>query len=146
MEALQFIAWIVVHIVIPIFAPIALLPLLAIGRTFRSSTGSVVYNAVKNGQLLWAGIAMSAAACYDIAIYLGHASELGRTVAWSGLAVCIFLITFSAVLVMLGAIDSLDESFDARTAEPSRIMVVSICLTAAAAFAFAGAHYLIVIR
>jgi hypothetical protein len=33
MNTLQFIAWIFVHIAISIFAPIALLPFLAIGRS-----------------------------------------------------------------------------------------------------------------
>lgn len=46
MEALQFLAWTVVHIAIPILAPIALLPFIpVIGK--RGG-----YNAVKNGQLL----------------------------------------------------------------------------------------------
>ncbi|MYM26178.1 hypothetical protein GTP46_26470 [Duganella sp. FT135W] len=86
METLQFLAWLVVHIAVPIFAPIVMLPLLAIGRTFRSSANDVVYNAVKNGQLLWAGIAMSGGACYEIGVYLEHASALGRAYAWIGLA------------------------------------------------------------
>lgn len=146
MDTLQFIAWIVVHIVVPIFAPIAMLPLLAIGRTFRPSAKDVVYNAVKNGQLLWAAIAMSAGACYEIGVYLEHASALGRPFAWIGLTACIFCITFSAVLVMLGAIDGLDEGFDARAAEPSRMMVISIFLTIASAGVFGGAHYLIAIN
>lgn len=143
METLQFLAWTVVHIAIPILAPIALLPLLAVGRTFRSSANSLVYNAVKNGQLLWAGIAMNASACYEIGIYLGHASNVGRPFAWIGFTLCIFFITFSAVLVMLGAIDGLDEDRDADGVAPSRIMVVSIWLTAASALLFGYAHYLI---
>jgi hypothetical protein len=143
MNTLQFIAWIFVHIAIPIFAPIALLPLLAIGRTFRSSANDVVYNAVKNGQLLWAAIAMSAGACYEIGVYLEHASVQGRPFAWIGLTACIFFISLSAVLVLLGAIDGLDEGFDAKAAEPSRMMVISIFLTIASAGVFGGAHYLI---
>jgi hypothetical protein len=143
METLQFIAWVIVHIVVPIFAPIALLPLLAIGRTFRSSASGVVYNAVKNGQLLWAGIAMSAGACYEISVYLEHASATERAYAWIGLAASIFIITFSAVLVMLGAIDGLNEEFDGKRAEPSRIMVVSVLLTTGAAVLLGIAHYLI---
>lgn len=146
MESLQFLAWIIVHIAIPIFAPIALLPLLTVSRTFRLSVNGVVYNAVKDGQLLWAGIAMCAGTCYEIALYLEHASALGRSMAWIGLTACIFFITFSAVLVMLGAIDSLDENGDAHRAEPSRIMVISILLTAAAAGVFGAAHYLIAVH
>lgn len=146
METLQFFAWLIVHIVVPIFAPIAMLPLLAIGRMFRSSANEVVYNAVKNGQLLWAGIAMSAGACYEIGVYLEHASVLGRAYAWIGLSMGIFFMIFSSVLVMLGAIDGLDEVFDAKRAEPSRIMVMSISLTTAAAVLFGFAHYLIEVR
>jgi hypothetical protein len=146
MESLQFLAWLVVHIVLPIFAPIAMLPLLAIGRTFRSSANDVVYNAVKNGQLLWAGIAMSAGACYEIGVYFEHASALGRAYAWIGLAAGVFLMILSAVLVMLGAIDGLDEDFDAKSAEPSRMMVMSISLTTAAAVLLGFAHYLIDVR
>lgn len=143
MEALQFLAWTIVHIAIPILAPIALLPLLAVGRTFRSSANRLVYNAVKNGQLLWVGIAMNADACYEIGIYLGSASDVGRQFAWIGFTLCIFLITFSAVLVMLGAIDGLDEDCDTNGAVSSRILVVSIWLTAASALLFGYAHYLI---
>lgn len=143
MDTLQFIAWIFVHIAIPIFAPIALLPFLAVGRRFRSAANDVVYNAVKNGQLLWAGIAMSAGACYEIALYSEHASAAGRPFAWIGLTAGILFITGSAVLVMLGAIDGLDEGFDAKGAEPSRIMVVSALFTTASAVLFGVAHYLI---
>lgn len=44
---------------------------------------------------------------------------------------------------MFGAIDGLDEDFDAKSAEPSRIMVISILLTIAAAVLFGFAHYFI---
>lgn len=143
MDTLQFIAWILVHIAIPILAPIALLPLLAVSRTFRSSANGVVYNAVKNGQLLWVAIALCAGACYEMGAYLEHATTVGHAFAWTGLFFCMFLITISAVLVMLGAIDGLDDSFDARKAEPSRIMIFSILLTAASAVTFGCAHYFI---
>lgn len=143
MEALQFLAWTVVHIAITILAPIALLPLLAVGRTFRSSANGVVYNAVKNGQLLWVAIALSAGACYEMGAYLERATALGQAFAWSGLFFCMFLITISAVLVMLGAIDGLGEGVDSRGAEPSRIMVFSILLTTASAVIFGVAHYFI---
>jgi hypothetical protein len=145
MNTLQYLAWIFVHIVIPVFAPIALLPLLAIGRTFRSSANGVVYNAVKNGQLLWVGIAMSAGACYEIGIYLERATGFARVYAWLGLAACILIITISAVLVMLGAIDGLDESGSSKNVAISRIMVISILLTTAAAGVFGVAHYLIAV-
>ncbi|MHA4870427.1 hypothetical protein ACXZ1M_22300 [Duganella sp. PWIR1] len=143
MEWLQFLAWAFVYIAIPIFAPIALLPLLAIGRRFRSSAHAVVYNAVKNGQLLWVAIAMSAGTCYEIGVYLEHASVSGRAYGWIGLATGIFFMVFSAVLVMLGAIDGLDEEFDAKSAEPSRILVISVLLTTAAAMLLGFAHYFI---
>ncbi len=143
MESLQFLAWAIVHICIPIFAPIALLPLLGVGRTFRASAKGVVYNAVKNGQLLWTGIAMSAGACYELAGYLEHAALRGRAFAWIGLTGCIFIITISAVLVMLGSIDGLNENVEKRSARPSRIMIVSFLLTAASAAIFGGTHYFI---
>lgn len=143
METLQFLAWVIVHIGVPIFAPIALLPLLGIGRTFRSSAKGVVYNAIKNGQLLWIVIAMSASGCYELAEYLEHASATWRTFAWGCLSGSIFIITISAVLVMLGAIDLLEENKADPGANPSRIMVVSFLLTAASAGLFGGAHYVI---
>jgi hypothetical protein len=143
MEPLQFFAWVVVHIGVPIFAPIALLPLLGIGRTFRSSATSVLHNAIKNGQLLWIAIAMSASCCYELAEYLENALPTARAFAWSCLGISIVIITISAVLVMLGAIDGLDENGELRSAKPSRIMVVSSLLTTASAVLFGGAHYLI---
>lgn len=143
MSTLQFLAWLAVHIVIPIFAPIALLPLLAISRSFRTSAQGAVYHAVKNGQLLWIGIAMSAGACYEIGLYLDHAVAAGRVYAWLGLAAGILIMIFSAVLVMLGAVDGLDNEFDERSAEPTRMMVTSIALTTLSAMLFGFAHYFI---
>lgn len=143
MESFQFLAWVVVHIGVPIFAPIALLPLLGIGQTFRTSSNGVLYNAIKNGQLLWIAIAMSASCCYELAGYLEHASPTGRAFAWSCLGVSIFIITISAVLVMLGAIDGLGENGENPGKKLSRIMVVSFLLTTASALVFGGAHYLI---
>jgi hypothetical protein len=141
MESLQFLAWAIVHICIPIFAPVALLPLLGVARTFRASAKGIVYNAIKNGQLLWTGIAMSAGACYELAGYLEHATTHGRAFAWICLMGCIFIMTISAVLVMLGAIDGLNENAEQESAKPSRIMIVSFLLTTASAVIFGGAHY-----
>ena len=143
MDLLQFLAWAVVHIGVPIFAPIALLPLLGVTRTFRQSARGVVYNAVKNGQLLWIVIAMSSEGCYELAGYLAPAVSNGREFAWTGLAFHISFIAFSAVLVMLGAIDGLNESVSVEDAKPSRIMLLSILLVFVSAVDFAVAHYLI---
>jgi hypothetical protein len=54
---------------------------------------------------------------------------------------CIFIMTISAVLVMLGAIDGLNENAEQESAKPSRIMIVSFLLTTASAVIFGGAHY-----
>jgi hypothetical protein len=143
MDLLQFLAWAVVHIGVPIFAPIALLPLLGVTRTFRQSARGVVYNAVKNGQLLWIVIAMSSEGCYELAGYLESAASNGRELAWTGLASHIFFIVLSAVLVMLGAIDGLNERTDLEGARPSRIMLLSILLAMGSASVFAIAHHLI---
>jgi hypothetical protein len=143
MDLLQFLAWAVVHIGVPIFAPIALLPLLGVTRTFRQSARGVVYNAVKNGQLLWIVIAMSSEGCYELAGYLESAASNGRELAWTGLGSHVFLIVMSAVLVMLGAIDGLNESADVKDARLSRIMLLSILVATVSAFIFAEAHYLI---
>ncbi|CAN7377313.1 hypothetical protein [Duganella sp. LjRoot269] len=83
-------------------------------RTFRQSARGVVYNAVKNGQLLWIVTAMSSEGCYELAGYLESAASNWRELAWTGLGFHVFLIVMSAVLVMLGAIDGLNESADMK--------------------------------
>jgi len=143
MEPLQFVAWVIVHIAVPIFAPIALLPLLGIGVTFRKSAHGIVRNAVKNGQLLWVAISMSAGCCYELAGYLEHAVPPGRNMAWTCWGFCVFIIAISAVLVMVGAIDALEDEGNISDERPSRIMLISMVLTAATAVVFSVVHFLI---
>ncbi|MYN30064.1 hypothetical protein [Duganella levis] len=143
MNTLQFIAWIFVHIAIPIFAPIALLPLLGIGRTYREQARGLVYSVVKDGQLFWPVIAMSAGATYELAGYLENASGWPRVIAWTALVFHVVLIIYSAVLVMLGAIDSLDRSDNKPASGALRIVLVSIVFTVLSALTFAIFHFVI---
>jgi len=59
------------------------------------------------------------------------------------LGILVFIIAISAVLVMVGAIDALEDEGNISDERPSRIMLISMVLTAATAVVFSVVHFLI---
>ena len=144
MELLRFAAWFAVHIVIPVFAPIALLPMLRLGLTFRHTARGIVSRAVQDGQLFWVAITIGAENCYELAGYLNHATGVGGTVAWAVLFLVVVVIIFSSALVLVGTIDSLDRDVAREGAGGSKIIVlVSFLTTAVVAVIFSATHFFI---
>jgi hypothetical protein len=143
MDLLRFAGWFVVHVGVPIFAPIGLLPLLRLARTFRTSAKGIVAKSIRDGQLFWTVIALCAETCYELAGYQEHATGLGSTIAWAGLFLHVGIIVFAAGLVLLGAIDTLALSMQPDDQAKPIIMLISVWTTAAVAVSFSTVHVLI---
>jgi len=142
MESLRFAAWFTVHIIVPIFAPVALLPLLRLGVTFRRSARGIVSGALRDGQLFWVVITMCAEAGYELAGFFEHATPVGRAFAWAGLFAVITISILSSALLLVGAIDSLDEGARQRAGIRSKIMQLSVGATAVVSILFSVIHLL----
>ncbi|HAT31527.1 MAG TPA: hypothetical protein DCW29_11935 [Janthinobacterium sp.] len=140
---------------VPLLAPIALLPLLGVSKTYRGKVKIVIMRSLQEGQLFWTVIAMCAAACYEAA---GHLEELsgqagaqsGATVAWIAIGWHVVIIIASSVLVLLGTMDAINEAPPATAAEKldapqtdaaaPMIMVVSVWMSAVSAISFGATH------
>ncbi len=131
MALLRFSAWFAVHISVPVFAPIALLPILRLGITFRHTARGIVSKAVQDGQLFWVAITIGAENCYELAGYQNHATGAGGAVTWAALLLVVVGIIFSSALVLLGTIDSLDRGVPREAAGGSQMIVLVPCLTTA---------------
>jgi hypothetical protein len=85
-ELLAHMSWLLSNVAVPIFAPIALLPLLNFSLAYREIAGDVLRGTVQHGQLLWTVIAMSAAACYELGCALNQPMFVSsRAWIWLGL-------------------------------------------------------------
>ncbi len=105
MRALEQFGWFVFNVAIPLFAPLALLPLARLPSFFRSRGRGIVRRAVEHGQMLWAAIPMSASACQLLATML-DASTGPRQWLWAGMALHVFLIVIASAMVLLGAMQA----------------------------------------
>lgn len=70
-------SWLFFNVGVPVFGPIALLPLLSLSRVFRRASQGIAIKAIKDRQLLWVVISMCASACYEIGSALGDARTDG---------------------------------------------------------------------
>jgi hypothetical protein len=149
----RFFGWLLFNVAVPLLAPIALLPLLGAGKTYRGRVGALVRRSLQEGQLFWTVIAMCAAASYEAAVHLGelkgtpeHVSS-GSNIAWAVIVWHIGIIIISSVLVLLGTMDAADEEAHAASIQAAeivgsapRIMVVSIWMSLATAVSFTATH------
>ncbi len=153
MEISRFVGWLILNVGVPLLAPIALLPLLGVGRMFKGRVHELIVRSLREGQLFWTVIAMCAAALYEAAVHLGELTgtpaeiSLGRTIVWTAIAWHVAIIIISAVLVLLGTIDAADDdarapsgTADEGVGKPPDIMVVSICMSIATAVSFTITH------
>ncbi|RZT42240.1 hypothetical protein [Cupriavidus agavae] len=99
-SVLELLGWFVFNVAIPLLAPLALLPLMQFANVPAGRHGSSVRLAIKDGQLLWAVIPLSASACYMLASALEEAWAL-RQVMWGVMTAHVLVIVVSSVLVML---------------------------------------------
>ncbi|MBV8272277.1 MAG: hypothetical protein JO067_08400 [Cupriavidus sp.] len=137
-RTIELFGWFVFNVAIPLVAPLALLPLAKLPYFFRKQSHGIVLRAIEGGQLLWAAIPMSAAACYLLAMTLDEAT-LNRQYMWMGIATHVFLIVFAAVLVLLGAMEASCAGTRPRN-RPNWVLRVSIGLTIVSAGAYFGVY------
>jgi hypothetical protein len=103
--AIELFGWFVFNVALPLGAPLALLPLARIPSFFRAHRRGIVRYAIKDGQLLWAVIPMSASACYLLASALDEPGEL-RQLMWFAIATHVTLIVVASVLVLFATMDA----------------------------------------
>ncbi|RDK04163.1 hypothetical protein [Paraburkholderia lacunae] len=143
-EFLHRLSWLLFNVGVPVFAPIALLPLLNFSRVYRQTSKGIATRAIRDGQLLWVVISMCASACYEIGGALGAASSGSiLTVMLAGLIWHVLFIIAASILVTFGAADSAPHlSHSGGDEVPGqKLMWTSILITAVAATSFAISHY-----
>ncbi|MFP3481010.1 hypothetical protein SB780_39825, partial [Burkholderia sp. SIMBA_057] len=59
-DLLSCLSWLFFNVGVPVFAPIALLPLLGFSRFYRQTSRGIAIRAIQDGQLLWVVISMCA--------------------------------------------------------------------------------------
>jgi hypothetical protein len=85
-DLLAYLSWLLANVAIPIFAPVALLPLLSFSLAYRGVAAVALKAAVRHGQLFWTVIAMCSAACYELGGALAGAnSASSRALIWIAL-------------------------------------------------------------
>ncbi|MDR6407947.1 hypothetical protein [Paraburkholderia terricola] len=121
-------SWLFFNVGVPVFGPIALLPLLSLSRVFRRASQGIAIKAIKDGQLLWVVISMCASACYEIGSALGDARTDG---------------SLASILVSFAAADAVYHPARNDSEEPRdrRLMWFSLFMTAAVAASFSASHY-----
>lgn len=73
----HLLSWLLLTIVVPLIAPVALLPLLALSRRFRHRARELLHRSIREAQLCWTAIALSAAVLYETADKLTHDAIAG---------------------------------------------------------------------
>jgi hypothetical protein len=141
---LSRLSWLFFNVGVPVFAPIALLPLLSFSRFCRPASKGIAMRSVQDGQLLWVVISMCASACYEIGGALSDASSDGtRALMLAGLLWHGMVIVAASVVVSLGAADPMSRSpheYDDQTPN-RRLMWASLITTVIVAASYAASHY-----
>ncbi|MFL9900179.1 hypothetical protein PQR71_18830 [Paraburkholderia fungorum] len=147
-DFLSRLSWLFFNVGVPVFAPIALLPLLNFSRHFRHVAQDITRRSIQDGQLFWVVISMCASACYEIGCALSEAptrSTLALMLA--ALLWHMLFIVVASILVCLGAADAAARSTTraARHAREQRrggrLMWFSLLVTTVVAASFSASHY-----
>jgi hypothetical protein len=137
-------SWLFFNVGVPVFGPIALLPLLSLSRVFRRASQGIAIKAIKDGQLVWVVISMCASACYEIGSALGDARTDGSLAFMlAGLVWHVLFIIVASILVSFAAADAVYHPARNDSEEPCdrRLMWFSLFMTAAVAASFSASHY-----
>ncbi|RKE25760.1 hypothetical protein B0G76_7316 [Paraburkholderia sp. BL23I1N1] len=129
---------------VPVFAPIALLPLLSFSRLYRHASKGIATRAIRDGQLPWVVISMCASACYEIGCALGEAStNLTLSFMLAGLIWHVLFIVAASVLVSFAAADSASCPVynERERARDQGLIWLSPLMTAIVAFSFSISNY-----
>ncbi|MGF6994361.1 hypothetical protein P3T25_002716 [Paraburkholderia sp. GAS32] len=141
---LSRLSWLFFNVGVPVFAPIALLPLLSFSRLYRYASKGISARAIREGQLLWVVISMCASACYEIGSALSEAST-NSTLAFmlAGLLWHVLFIVAASVLVSFAAADSVSQPVHdcSERTRDRRLIWLSLVMTAIIATSFSISHY-----
>lgn len=143
-DFLSRLSWLFFNIGVPVFAPIALLPLLNFSRYYRHAAKGITRRSIQDGQLFWVVISMCASACYEIGGALSEAPTRSRlALMLAALLWHVLFIVAASILVCLGAADA--AARPARHAgEQQRdgwLMWFSLLITVVVAVSFSASHY-----
>jgi hypothetical protein len=141
---LSRLSWLFFNVGVPVFAPIALLPLLSFSRFYRHTSKSIATRAIQNGQLLWVVISMCASACYEIGCALGEASTNSTLVFMlAGLLWHVLFIIAASVLVSFAAADAASHPVydDSERTRDRGLIWLSLLMTAFVSISFSLSHY-----
>lgn len=108
-SVINLIGWFVFNIAIPLFAPLALLPLLFMSTTSPRRYAGIIRFAIRDGQLLWAAIPMSASGCYMLAEAMGTAGRPTQGM-WLAMVLHVSVMLAASVLVMTATRDAFHSS------------------------------------
>jgi hypothetical protein len=137
-------SWLFFNVGVPVFAPIALLPLLSFSRFYRYASKGISARAIRDGQLLWIVISMCASACYEIGSSLSEASTNSTlTFMLAGLLWHVLFIVAASVLVSFAVADSVSHPVHGarERTHDRRLMWLSLVMTAIVAISFSISHY-----
>lgn len=137
-------SWLFFNVAVPVFAPVALLPLLNFSRYYRHAARGITRRSIQDGQLFWVVISMCASACYEIGNALSEAPTHSTLVLMlAALLWHVLFIVAASVLVCLGAADAAVRP--ARHAgeqeRDSWLMWFSMLITVIVAVSFSASHY-----
>ncbi|WP_246287626.1 hypothetical protein [Paraburkholderia sediminicola] len=143
-DFLSRLSWLFFNVGVPVFAPIALLPMSNFSRYYRHAARGIARRSIQDGQLFWVVISMCASACYEIGSALSEASTHSTLVLMlAALLWHVLFIVAASVLVCLGAADA--AARPARHAgeqeRDSWLMWFSLLVTAVVAVSFSASHY-----
>jgi hypothetical protein len=143
-DFLNRLSWLFFNIGVPVFAPIALLPLLNFSRYYRHVAQDIARRSIEDGQLFWVVISMCASACYEIGCALSEAPT-HSTLAFMLAALLwhVLFIVVASVLVCLGAADAAARAAHqvGEQRREERLMWSSLLVTTVVAISFFASHY-----
>ncbi|MFL9864133.1 hypothetical protein PQR67_08135 [Paraburkholderia fungorum] len=143
-DFLTRLSWLFFNVAVPVFAPVALLPLLNFSRYYRLVAQGIARRSIQDGQLFWVVISMCASACYEIGCALSEA-PIHSTLALMLAALLwhVIFIVVASVLVCLGAADAAARPAPhvRERRRDGRLMWFSLLITVVVSASFSASHY-----
>lgn len=143
-DYLSRLSWLFFNIGVPVFAPIALLPLLNFSRYYRHVAQGIARRSIQDGQLFWVVISMCASACYEIGCALSEAPMRSTSALMlAALLWHVLFIVVASILVCLGAADAAIRPVRHARGQPRDewLMWFSLLITIVVAVSFSVSHY-----
>lgn len=141
--AIELFGWFVFNVAIPLLAPLALLSLVSVPDFFRAHRHGMLRYAIKDGQLFWVAIPMSASACHMLASVVRDADTL-RLAIWMVLTCHVGIIVAASVMVVFATMDAQLEARSLLKRAP-RVPWISIWMASMSAVLH-GAGYIYLIH